>query len=97
MIIENVVHLPELCPATRNPKEGSTLCIRYTAGEQLLELFSLDEYIRAFIGDQQVRDMELFVQVVAEDLREVLGHALEIEAELHYRRIQQSQRICIQV
>lgn len=92
---EHILHLPELCPATKNPKQGSTLSIAYQAGPILLELFSLDTYIQAFIGDQQVRDMEYFVQVVAEDVSDVLSQAVQVQAELHYHRLKQAQKITV--
>ncbi|SMB90284.1 hypothetical protein SAMN00790413_00709 [Deinococcus hopiensis KR-140] len=33
----------------------------------MLELFSLDTYTDAFVGHQVMRDMERFVQTVAQD------------------------------
>jgi 7-cyano-7-deazaguanine reductase len=67
------VVLPSLCPKTANPISGSTLTITYHPGEKLLEIYSLNEFITSFIGSQEVRDLELFTQVVARDCQEVLG------------------------
>ncbi len=40
---------------------------------KLLEFYSVNEYLAAFIGSQEVRDLELLTQIVARDCREVLG------------------------
>jgi 7-cyano-7-deazaguanine reductase len=67
------VGVPPLCPRTGNPIKGSTLTITYVPEEKLLELYSLNEYVASFIGSKEVRDLELFTQVVARDCREILG------------------------
>ena len=52
---------------------GSTLTITYIPKDELLEFYSLNEYITSFIGSHEVRDLELFTQVVARDCRQALG------------------------
>ena len=94
-LVEHIVELPELCPATGNPRPSSTLTIRYEAGERLLELFSLDAYVAAFIGHPVVRDMEYFVQTVAQDSADVLGHAVEVRADVQFNRVRQGQRLTV--
>ena len=69
----NEVQVPPLCPKTGNPIAGSTLTIKYVPNEELLEFYSLNEYIASFIGSNEVRDLELFTQVVARDCHQVLG------------------------
>ena len=69
----NEVQVPPLCPKTGNPIAGSTLTITYTPNEELLEFYSLNEYIASFIGSKEVRDLELFTQVVARDCHDLLG------------------------
>ena len=69
----NEVQVPPLCPKTGNPITGSTLTIRYHPNEELLELYSLNEYVASFIHSAEVRDLEQFVQIVARDCHEVLG------------------------
>lgn len=93
--VEHVLHLPELCPMTRNPKPGSTLTLRYRAGATLLELFSLDAYIDAFVGHPVVRDMEFFVQTVAEDAAHALGSEVWAVADVQFNRLRQGQRITV--
>ncbi len=67
------VQVPALCPKTANPVAGSSLTISYVPAGKLLEFYSVNEYLAAFIGSQEVRDLELLTQIVARDCREVLG------------------------
>jgi NADPH-dependent 7-cyano-7-deazaguanine reductase QueF len=67
------VQVPPLCPKTENPITGSTLTITYAPSGKLLEIYSLNEYVAAFRGSDEVRDLELLTQVVARDCREALG------------------------
>jgi 7-cyano-7-deazaguanine reductase len=67
------VVVPPLCPKTANPIAGSTLSITYAPKDLLLEFYSLNEYVASFVGSNEVRDLELFTQVVARDCHEVLG------------------------
>lgn len=67
------VNIPALCPKTSNPIAGSTFTIVYTPKDKLLELYSINEYIASFIGSNEVRDLELFTQVVARDCHDILG------------------------
>ncbi|MEF2279817.1 hypothetical protein V3W47_16100 [Deinococcus sp. YIM 134068] len=94
-IVEHVLHLPELCPATRNPAPGSTLTLRYAAGGRLLELFSLDTYIDAFVAHPVVRDMEMFVQTVAVDAANALGVEVTASADVSFRGLRQGQRVTV--
>jgi 7-cyano-7-deazaguanine reductase len=66
------VQIPPLCPKTENPITGSTLTITYVPGEDLLEIYSLNEYVASFAGSDQIRDLELLTQVVARDCRDAL-------------------------
>ncbi len=68
----NEVQVPPLCPKTGNPIAGSALTITYVPNEELLEFYSLNEYVASFIGSQEVRDLELFTQVMARDCHEAL-------------------------
>ena len=53
--------------------EGSTLTISYVPDEKLLEVYSLNEYVASFVGSHEIRDLELFTQVVARDCHKILG------------------------
>ncbi|KAA0890021.1 hypothetical protein [Pusillimonas sp. ANT_WB101] len=76
---EHVIQLPELCPASGNPGPGSFLRIRYRSRSHFLEVFSLDVYVRAFIGHPVVRDVEMLTQVVARDGMRALGHKVKVQ------------------
>lgn len=94
-LVEHILHLPELCPATQNPAPGSTLTVSYQAGEWLLELFSLDTYIDAFFAHPVVRDMELFVQTVAQDAANAARVQVTVLADVRLNRVRQGQRITV--
>ncbi len=72
------VDVPALCPKTANPIAGSTITISYVPQGKLLEFYSLNEYIASFIGSQEVRDLELFTQVVARDCSQALGAKVRV-------------------
>ncbi len=76
---EHVITLPELCPASGNPGPGSFLRIRYRSRGQFIEVFSLDAYVRAFIGHPVVRDVEMLTQIVARDSMQALGHKVKVQ------------------
>src|SRR5215210_5845719 len=69
----NEVEVPPLCPKTGNPITGSILTITYVPNEELLEFYSLNEYVASFINSNEVCDLEQLVQVIARDCHEVLG------------------------
>ncbi|KEF33843.1 MULTISPECIES: hypothetical protein [Deinococcus] len=94
-VVEHVLELPELCPKTRNPAPGSTLSLRYVAGERLLELFSLDHYVDAFVGHPVVRDMEVFVQVAAQDAANAAGVTVTASADVGFVGLRQRQRVTV--
>lgn len=95
-VVEHVLHLPELCPATHNPAPGSTLTLRYRPGAQLLELFSLDAYMDAFVAHAVVRDMEFFVQTVAQDAADAVGVPVTAAAQVGLRGLRQEQRVTVE-
>ena len=66
------IEVPPLCPKTNNPIKGSTLTISYSPLGKLLEVYSLNEYVNSFIGSEQVRDLELFTEIVARDCHNTL-------------------------
>lgn len=72
------VEVPPLCPKTGNPIAGSTLTITYIPNNELLEVYSLNEYVASFIGSPEVRDLELLTQVVARDCHQVLGTKVNV-------------------
>lgn len=95
MTVEHILLLPELCPASKNPKAGSTLTLTYEAGDKLLELFSLDKHINSYIGHPIVRDMEYFAQTIAQTAADTLNNTVTATAELSYNMINQRQRVVV--
>ncbi|SUO94371.1 hypothetical protein [Suttonella ornithocola] len=95
MVVEHILLLPELCPASRNPQSGSTLTLSYNAREKLLELFSLDKHIQSYIAHPIVRDMEYFTQTIAQSAANILQNAVTATAELQYNRLAQRQKIIV--
>lgn len=90
---EHIVDLPILCYKSQNPLSGSTLSIGYTAKASFLELFALERYIHAFAGHTEVRDMEHFVQVIAQECQQALQVPVSIEANIRYNGLAMGQRI----
>jgi NADPH-dependent 7-cyano-7-deazaguanine reductase QueF len=71
---QHIVTVPPLCPATGNPRSGSTVAIVYVPhAHVVLEVYSLSDYVRSFYGSETVRDIEQFAQVVAADCGQALG------------------------
>lgn len=81
--------------ATSGVNEASLLLLLQYNATQLLNLFSLDKYINAYIVHQIVRDMEFFTQTVAQDAADALGCEVTATAELAYNMIAQRHRIVV--
>ena len=94
--IEHIIDLPILCLRSQNPAAGSTLRIAYTPTERILELFALDAYIKAYIGHTIVRDMEYFVQTIADECAGVLQVPVECVGQIRYNGLSMGQTIRVQ-
>ncbi|MBR0573786.1 MULTISPECIES: hypothetical protein [Pasteurellaceae] len=93
--VEHILYLPELCPASKNPKQGSFITLRYKNSNHFLELFSLDKHIDSYIGHTIVRDMEYFVQTIAQAAADVLKETVTASAKIDYNLIRQCQKIYV--
>ncbi len=91
--IEHVIDLPILCLRSQNPAAGSTLSISYTPTARILELFALDAYIKGYIGHTLVRDMEYFVQTIADECARVLQVPVECVGQIRYNGLSMGQNI----
>lgn len=91
--IEHLIDLPILCLRSQNPVAGSTLSIAYAPKERILELFALDAYIQAYIGHTLVRDMEYFVQTIADECARVLQVPVECVGRIRYNGLSMGQNI----
>ncbi len=92
---EHCIDLPELCPASHNPGAGSYLRIRYDSKDRFLEVFSLRDYVQAFIAHPLVRDVEHLSQAIARDCQCLLGHAVEVEGYFVLAALGQTVRTCV--
>lgn len=86
-ISEHRFDLPQMCPVSHNPMPGSVLTIRYTPAEWFLEVLSLGDYIKSFVGGKQagrifIRDMEQTIQRIALDCAAAIGASVEVVADL---------------
>lgn len=95
--VKHVIQLPILCQASQNPKAGSTISIHYIADQVLLELFSLEKYIKAFIGHKTVRDLEYFTQAIAIECQNALKVEVTVQADIILEGLNQSQVITVTV
>lgn len=91
--IEHTIDLPILCLRSQNPAAGSTLSIAYTPSARMLELFALDAYIKAYIGHTLVRDMEYFVQTIADECARVVEVQVECVGRIRYNGLNMGQNI----
>lgn len=80
MAQRHVVNVPPLCPVTGNPQAGSRMTVTYVPEARLLELYSLTDYVRSFIGHKTVRDIEHFAQTLAQDCADALGVPVSVQA-----------------
>ena len=63
------------------------------AKADILELFALDAYIKAYIGHTVVRDMEFFVQTIAAECARVLEVPVECVGRIRYNGLSMGQNI----
>jgi len=62
-----------------------------------LELFSLEKYIKAFIGHKTVRDLEYFTQAIAIECQNALKVEVTVQADIILEGLNQSQVITVTV
>lgn len=75
--------LPQCCPVSKNPQPGSVLKIRYRPNAVILEVQSIHDYIRSYIGGRlTVRNMEGMIQGIAQDCADALGVRVRVKAKL---------------
>ncbi len=92
-ISRHVVELPaSCCPVSANPKDGSTLTLRYAPNDTVLEVYSLRALLRMSIGGYKgsdcgaypaERNMEGMVQLVAQMAADALGAPVRFRAHVN--------------
>ena len=87
--ITHSLRLPECCPISKNPKQGSVLFIEYFAEAFCLEVYSLKALVREFIGGFEGRDgyppernMEGMVCLIAKMCADALKQPVTYRASL---------------
>lgn len=89
------IFLPILCVASYNPLDGSYIAISYKAKDYFLEIFSIEKYLQGFIGHSKVRDIEFFIQEIAQDFSNALNLKVKIKAKILLNGLKQEQIIKI--
>ena len=83
MVERHEFDLPQCCPVTRNPQPGSVIKIKYRPQRLLLEVQSLHDYIKEYIGGRlDVRSMEGMIQNIAQDCSNSIGVKVRVRAKL---------------
>lgn len=83
MVEEHEFEIPPCCPITKNPQPGSFISIRYVPASVILEVQSLHDYIREYIGGRlDVRSMEGMIQQIATDCAAALTVKVTVKARL---------------
>lgn len=83
----HTVALPQMCPVSGNPQPGSYIAVRYTPAGRYLEVYSLEMYLRRFVGGwlrdgAYIRDMEQTIATIAADCAAALGVPVTVRARL---------------
>ena len=83
------VPLPEVCPISHNPREGSTLTVMYRPGGWCLEVYSLPQVIARFRGGWKgterypaERNMEGMIALLARMVADAVGVRVGVRADL---------------
>lgn len=87
--------LPPCCPVTKNPQPGSFIRIKYRPQKKILEVQSLHNYIREYIGGRlDVRSMEGMIQNITQDCANSSGVKVRVKARLIIQPTQIMKLIC---
>lgn len=95
MIERHEFLLPQCCPVTKNPQPGSYIRIRYRPWWEILEVQSLHDYIKEYIGGRlDVRSMEGMIQNIAQDCANAAAVSVRVKAKLILQPPQTMKLIC---
>lgn len=83
MVERHEFEIPPCCPVTKNPQPGSFLKIKYRPRENILEVQSLHDYIKEYVGGRlDVRSMEGMIQNIAQDCANSTGVKVKVTCRL---------------
>lgn len=95
MVERHEFDLPQCCPVTKNPQPGSFIRIRYRPNGHILEVQSLHDYIKEYIGGRlDIRSMEGMIQNIAQDCAKSAGVKVKVTAKLILQPQQIMKLIC---
>lgn len=95
MVERHELELPQRCPMTKNPQPGSFIRIRYRPANFILEVQSLHDYIKEYIGGRlDVRSMEGMIQNIAQDCANASGVKVRVKAKMILNPPQTMKLIC---
>lgn len=64
--VSHLVPIPECCPVSKNPREGSTIRVSYRPARIVVPVESLESKVRGYIGGfESIRGMEEMIQDIA--------------------------------
>ncbi len=85
----HTVALPPCCPVSDNPREGSTLEVRYRSCGEVLEVYSLRQVVERFRGGWRgtdrypaERNMEGMIGTLAQMCADALGRYVRVHASV---------------
>jgi 7-cyano-7-deazaguanine reductase len=80
----HIIPLPAMCPISRNPGPGSFVMLSYEPCDLVLEVYSVHQYLRSFIGGKgKIRTMEETITRIATDIQEALQTPVSVTAVIH--------------
>lgn len=83
----HIIAIPPLCPVSHNPMTGSTLVLSYIPKKCVLEVYSIEAFIKSFVHGREwkgvfIRDMEQTIHVIHEHAQDVLETFVYVRAKL---------------
>jgi NADPH-dependent 7-cyano-7-deazaguanine reductase QueF len=72
------------CPHSGEPQAGSTISVTYQPNENLIELHSIEKYLKALSGGSDALDLETVVQLVFIACQEI-GISASVQADYRLR------------
>lgn len=88
-IQSHTVALPACCPVSGNPRDGSTLTLIYRPADVVLEVYSVGQLLRRFVGGwagteryPAERNMEGMIRLLAQMAADAVGVRVTARAHL---------------
>jgi 7-cyano-7-deazaguanine reductase len=86
----HVLKIPQCCPVSGNPQDGSTIEIEYSVMDLILEVQSLRDYVDSYVGGRgDIRSMEGMIQQITQDCANAVQTSVWVRARLEINPRQQ--------